>query len=55
MGERHVLVSAPAAPATLEVLEAIQRRVLWLATSMVHHANRVRRTPSGVKVGGHEA
>ena len=55
MGERHALVSAPAAPSTLEVLEAVQRRVLWLATSMVHHANRVRTTPSGVKVGGHEA
>ena len=33
----------------------MQRRVLWLATSMVHHANRVRTTASGVKVGGHEA
>ena len=33
----------------------MQRRVLWLATSMVHHANRVRTTSSGVKVGGHEA
>ena len=27
---------------TLEVLERIQRRVLWLAVSMVHHANRAR-------------
>jgi pyruvate dehydrogenase E1 component len=40
---------------SLEVLDAVQRRVLWLATSIVHHANRVRRTPSGVKVGGHQA
>src|SRR5487761_145037 len=39
----------------LEVLEAVQDRVLWLATSIVHHANRVRETPSGVKVGGHQA
>jgi pyruvate dehydrogenase E1 component len=37
------------------VLEAVQRRVLWLATSIVHHANRVRQTSSGVKVGGHQA
>jgi pyruvate dehydrogenase complex dehydrogenase (E1) component len=36
-------------------LEAIQRRVLWLATSIVHHANKVRETPSGVKVGGDQA
>ena len=40
---------------SLDVLDAVQRRVLWLATSIVHHANRVRSTPSGVKVGGHQA
>ena len=40
---------------SLELLEAVQQRVLWLATTIVHHANRVRRTPSGVKVGGHQA
>jgi len=39
----------------LGTLDAVQRRVLWLATSIVHHANKVRRTPSGVKVGGHQA
>src|SRR5579862_1276335 len=39
----------------IRVLEAVQDRVLWLATSIVHHANRVRTTPSGVKVGGHQA
>ncbi|HEX8975820.1 MAG TPA: 1-deoxy-D-xylulose-5-phosphate synthase N-terminal domain-containing protein [Solirubrobacteraceae bacterium] len=40
---------------TLATLEAVQDRVLWLATSIIHHANRVRRTRSGVKVGGHQA
>jgi pyruvate dehydrogenase E1 component len=40
---------------TLETLDEVQRRVLWLATSIIHHANKVRRTPSGVKVGGHQA
>jgi pyruvate dehydrogenase E1 component len=39
----------------LSTLEAVQDRVLWLATSIVHHANRVRATTSGVKVGGHQA
>jgi pyruvate dehydrogenase E1 component len=39
----------------VEVLERVQQRVLWLAASIVHHANRVRTTPSGVKVGGHQA
>ena len=42
-------------PSQLQTLEAIQSRVLWLATSIIHHANRVRQTPSGVKVGGHQA
>src|SRR5437868_1770172 len=37
------------------VMEEIERRVLWLATSIVHHANRVRPNPSGLKVGGHQA
>jgi pyruvate dehydrogenase E1 component len=36
-------------------LERVQRRVLWLAAAIVHHANRVRPTASGVKVGGHQA
>lgn len=39
----------------LDVLDAVQKRVLWLAMSMVHHANKVRETDSGVKVGGHQA
>jgi pyruvate dehydrogenase E1 component len=46
--------AAPSQP-SLETLETVQRRVLWLATSIVHHANKVRDTPSGVKVGGHQA
>jgi pyruvate dehydrogenase E1 component len=47
-------VAAPA-PERIQVLEAIQQRVLWLATSIIHHANKVRETRSGVKVGGHQA
>src|SRR6201989_2331132 len=39
----------------LQTLDRVQRRVLWLATSIVHHANRVRENRSGVKVGGHQA
>ena len=39
----------------VELLGRIQRRVLWLATAIVHHANRVRPNPSGIKVGGHQA
>ena len=39
----------------LDVLRSVERRVLWLATSIVHHANAVRPNPSGIKVGGHQA
>src|SRR3954465_12563504 len=39
----------------LKLLDRVQRRVLWLATAIVHHANRVRPNRSGVKVGGHQA
>ncbi|HWD75068.1 MAG TPA: 1-deoxy-D-xylulose-5-phosphate synthase N-terminal domain-containing protein [Solirubrobacteraceae bacterium] len=41
--------------ADIATLEAVQDRVLWLAMSIIHHANRVRRTSSGVKAGGHQA
>ena len=47
--------SQPRATPDLDTLEAVQRRVLWLATAIVHHANRVRENRSGVKVGGHQA
>jgi pyruvate dehydrogenase E1 component len=50
---------APATAASTEVdtevLDSVQRRVLWLAISVIHHANKVRETRSGVKVGGHQA
>lgn len=38
-----------------DVLEEIQRRVLWLATRIVDAANHDRDTGDGVKVGGHQA
>jgi pyruvate dehydrogenase E1 component len=59
--ERAVTMSAavtePAARADdeLAVLRDVQDRVLWLSTALVHHANRVRANPSGVKVGGHQS
>jgi pyruvate dehydrogenase E1 component len=46
----------PSAPELdLATLDRVQRRVLWLAAAIVHHANRVRPNASGVKVGGHQA
>jgi pyruvate dehydrogenase E1 component len=47
---------APAQPQLdLTILDRVQQRVLWLATAIVHHANRIRPNASGVKVGGHQA
>lgn len=37
------------------ILQEVERRTLWLATSIVHHANRRRENPTGLKVGGHQA
>src|SRR5215469_16270050 len=39
----------------LEYLEALQRKVLWLSTWMIHNANHLRPSRDGLKVGGHQA
>jgi pyruvate dehydrogenase E1 component len=50
------LVSAPAIDReTLAALDDIQRRVLWLATRIIDHANHGRPNPEGTKIGGHQA
>ena len=37
-------------------LEAVHRKLLWLAAWMVHNANHLRsKTEGDVKVGGHQA
>jgi pyruvate dehydrogenase E1 component len=47
--------TSPITPHDLEMLQAIERRVLWLSTYMIHHANKIRPNPDGLKVGGHQA
>ena len=42
-------------PEDYQTLDAIQRRVLWLCTLMIHHANHVRSNTDELKVGGHQA
>ena len=40
----------------LDMLAALERRVLWLASWMIHNANHLRPADDGdVKVGGHQA
>ena len=36
-------------------LTALERKVLWLSTWMIHHANHLRPSRDGLKVGGHQA
>jgi pyruvate dehydrogenase E1 component len=39
----------------LACLTALERKVLWLSTWMIHNANHVRPNRDGLKVGGHQA
>src|SRR5215510_7295841 len=39
----------------LKCLQALERKVLWLAVWMIHHANHLRPKRDGLKVGGHQA
>ncbi|MFL6797534.1 MAG: transketolase [Xanthobacteraceae bacterium] len=43
------------APDDLAVMGELERKVLWLASWMIHHANHVRENVDGLKVGGHQA
>ncbi|HZW31693.1 MAG TPA: 1-deoxy-D-xylulose-5-phosphate synthase N-terminal domain-containing protein [Isosphaeraceae bacterium] len=39
----------------LACLRALERKVLWLSSWMIHHANHLRPKAGGLKVGGHQA
>ncbi len=41
--------------ADVNMLEELERKVLWLATWMIHNANHLRDNGDGLKVGGHQA
>src|SRR5579862_9151772 len=43
------------AAANLAILSALERKVLWLSSWMIHHANHIRDNVDGLKVGGHQA
>ncbi|RIK45328.1 MAG: pyruvate dehydrogenase [Chloroflexi bacterium] len=52
----HPNVEQPTlAPEYLAVLDTIQKRILWLSTLIIHHANHVRPNVDDTKVGGHQA
>ena len=39
----------------LALLKALERKVLWLSSWMIHNANHLRPSRDGLKVGGHQA
>ena len=39
----------------LRILAELERKVLWLASWTIHHANHLRDNVDGLKVGGHQA
>jgi pyruvate dehydrogenase E1 component len=39
----------------LAQLQALEKKVLWLSTWMIHNANHLRPSRDGLKVGGHQA
>src|SRR6267154_2293799 len=47
--------TAPLAADALALLRALEQKVLWLAAWTIHHANHLRPSQDGLKVGGHQA
>jgi pyruvate dehydrogenase E1 component len=39
----------------LPILRELEKKVLWLASWMIHNANHLREHPDGLKVGGHQS
>lgn len=45
----------PAETRKIEILRALDQKVQWLSSWMIHNANHIRPNQDGVKVGGHQA
>src|ERR1700761_5710853 len=60
---RHMTTSQPSPPISplgisphdLRMLGELEKKVLWLASWTIHHANHLRENLDGLKVGGHQA
>jgi pyruvate dehydrogenase E1 component len=46
---------APLDARRLDILRALERKVLWLSSWTIHNANHLRAKRDGLKVGGHQA
>lgn len=47
--------SRPSRAGRLDLLAELERKVLWLSSWIIHHANHLRPNRDGLKVGGHQA
>ena len=52
---RHRRQDTPDEARRIEILHALERKLLWLSAWMIHHANHIRPNRDGLKVGGHQA
>lgn len=54
MTKMHIPSKARTRP-ELPALQALEQKILWLSSWMIHHANHIRPNEDGLKVGGHQA
>jgi pyruvate dehydrogenase E1 component len=52
MSER---TEASAGRGEIDILRELEKKVLWLASWTIHHANHLRENVDGLKIGGHQA
>ena len=55
MMPKRATTASSTSPDRLKILAALERKVLWLASWMIHNANHLRENADGLKVGGHQA
>src|SRR4029079_14633316 len=56
-GKRCPVMGTDASTSTdqLAILHELEKKVLWLASWTIHHANHLRESADGLTVGGHRA
>src|SRR5690348_17550307 len=55
MAQPRLRIAETPQPDRLEILRQLERKLLWIASWMIHEANHIRPSRDGLKVGGHQA
>jgi len=55
LASRPTVASSPASRPDPVALKALEQKVLWLSTWLIHNANHLRPSRDGLKVGGHQS